>query len=300
LKGEIFVIVVFLLAGNFFFLKRKKPMRCFVCKKTCEEVELYEGILEDGMVMVCKICAENEGVPIIQKPSQEQLKKADVRYTVRERMERLSGMRETTDISPDQMIVHKNLARLRVPAKKQIHEDIFDDYNWKIKIERRRKKMTISQLATATGVDYRILQAIEQGKLPENFRDIFSKLEIVLNVKLLKHHEDKVIRKTPEDERRIINEVKRKMGDEIEIDELEEEIENKPEEKAREREKREKLSKIYMGEADFSKREDLNNITLNDLVRMKKEREKREKLVQKKIEESELIGDDIELEFDED
>ncbi len=265
-------------------------MRCFICKRSGEEVDLYEGILEDEMVMVCSLCAENERIPIIKKPSQEQLKKADVRYNVRERMERLSGMREATEISPDQINTQKNLARLKIPKKKQLNKDIFDDYDWKVKIGRRRRKMTISQLARAIGIDYKIIQSIEYGKLPENFREVLLKLESFLNVNLLKHHEDKTIIKTDEDEQKIINNVKRKMGIEIE---------DKSKEKEIEKEKKEKLDRIYKGEADFSKREDLANVTLSDLVEMKRVREKREKKIKEKEIESELIGDEIDIELEE-
>jgi len=61
-------------------------MRCTICKKTSEEIKLYSGIKESEMIMICEDCAESEGVPIIKKPSELQLDKADERYSVRERM----------------------------------------------------------------------------------------------------------------------------------------------------------------------------------------------------------------------
>ncbi len=115
-------------------------MRCIVCKKGCQEVELYNGILEDGMVMVCSVCADEEKIPIIKKPSESQLDKADIRYSVRERMERMSGMRETTEISKEQTALQGNLAKLRAPPKKEQHADVLDNYYWTLNIARRRKK----------------------------------------------------------------------------------------------------------------------------------------------------------------
>lgn len=265
---------------------------------------MYEGILEDGMVMVCSFCAENEGIPIIKKPTNEQLKKAEKRYSVRERMERLSGVGQTTDISPDQTIVQRNLARLRVPEKKQLNEEVLENYDWNIKIERRRRKMTLSQLATQSGIDYNILQSIEKGQLPSNFKEVFLKLESFLGIRLLKYHEPLRVMRTSKDEERIINEVKRKMGldvgeEEEEEEEFWEESEDIVQEEEGERlrkEKIEKVEKIRKGEFDFSRRQDLTNVTLNDLVEMKKAREKHKERLIRREKESSLFGEDIDLE----
>jgi len=99
-------------------------MRCTICKKTSEEIKLYSGIKESEMIMICEDCAESEGVPIIKKPSELQLDKADERYSVRERMERISGMHESTERKNSTFITQGNLAKLRIPPKKEYHEDV--------------------------------------------------------------------------------------------------------------------------------------------------------------------------------
>ena len=43
-------------------------MKCTICKKTSEEVQLFNGIMESDMVMICEDCAEDQKVPIIKKP----------------------------------------------------------------------------------------------------------------------------------------------------------------------------------------------------------------------------------------
>ena len=97
-------------------------MRCTVCKKTSDETKLYSGILEADMVMICEDCAEDYKVPIIKKPSTSQLDRIDQKYSVRERMEVMAGMRERIPISEDLMSAQGNLAKLRAPMKKQLHE----------------------------------------------------------------------------------------------------------------------------------------------------------------------------------
>lgn len=250
--------------------------RCTICKKTSEEIQLYTGILDAEMVMVCEHCAEEEGIPLIKKPSEKQLNRADKKYTVRERMEILSGSRDATDISDDQMVTQRNLAKLRAPPKKQYHEDVLDNYSWTLNIARRRAKLTASQLAEKTQVSSEIIRSIEKGKIPENFEEIFPKLENYLGIKLLKNNGGKInfIRKR-EEEDKILESVRKKIESPNSLDEP--------------------TPKKKIG-LDFSSRESLENVTLNDLVEMKRAKEAREKKRKSKIQEDSILGEDIDLE----
>jgi ribosome-binding protein aMBF1 (putative translation factor) len=266
--------------------------RCAICKQTSDEVKLFEGVFKAEMINICKECAESEGIPIIQKPSESQLDKADERYTVRERMEIISGMRNTTEISEDQTITQGNLAKLKVPPKKQYHEDVLDNYYWTLNIARRRKKLTINQLANQTQIPTETIQAIEKGKIPEDFETIFPKLELFLDVKLLKNHKKEVhfLHPTKEETDEILRQVKEKMD----LPKLE-----KPKSKEKTLEqKKEQLEKLSKGEIDFSKREDLSSVTLNDLVEMKKQRKQKESKRKSKAQEEAMLGDDLELDLE--
>jgi ribosome-binding protein aMBF1 (putative translation factor) len=284
---------------------------CIVCKKTCEETELYDGIFESGMVLICKTCSEDGKIPLIRKPSEDQLEKADKRYSVRERMEHLSGMRDTTEISGEQNIVQRNLARLKMPDKKQQHEDVSDNYYWELNIARRRKKLSIRQLAELIKIDAKILNEIEDGKIPENFEEIFLKLESFLGIKLLKNHKRKIsFIRTIDEEKEILSSVRKKMGeclvdgengeeeDDI-VDEIENGIKEAKEIQKAEESKNDKIIKLRRGEIDMSKRENLSNITLNDLVEIKKQREEEEKEIKVQKQNSTMFGDDLELDIDE-
>ena len=188
-------------------------MRCAICKKTSDETKLLEGIFKAEMINVCSDCAEDEGIPIITKPSEAQLEKADERYSVRERMENLSGPRDTTEISKDQTITQGNLAKLRMPAPKEHHEDVIDNYYWTLNLARRRKKLTIFQLAEKMQVDPEVIKGIEKGKLPRGFQDLFIKLEAFLGIKLLKAHVQKInFIRNYDTEKEILKRVGKKMG----------------------------------------------------------------------------------------
>jgi len=267
-------------------------MRCAVCKREQDEVKLFEGILKAEMIRICEDCSESEGVPLIRKPSENQLKKADERYSVRERMERISGVRDSTEISEDQIVTQGNLARLRVPPKKQQNENVLDNYYWTLNIERRRKKLSINQLANLIKIDVKILQSIERGKIPENFEEIFLQLESFLGIKLLKNHPQQVsFTRTVDEEREILKSVSGKMNgeDTSDTDILLEELDLEQEET------REKISK---GEMDFSRRENIENVTLNDLVEMKKEREKNHIKTKRRIQTDAILGDDLDIDVE--
>ncbi|MFH1452261.1 MAG: helix-turn-helix domain-containing protein [archaeon] len=266
-------------------------MRCKFCKKESDQAILLEGIYDSEMIICCAECAEKEGVPLIRKPSTEQLNKAEERYSVRERMEYMSGMRDKTEISGEQLKIQGDIARLKMPEKKQYHEDVLENYYWTLNMARRRKKLSIKQLANLTQIDKHIIEEIERGKIPKDFEEIFLKLESFLGIKLLKSHKPKVkFRRTIEEEREILKKVREKM--ENPQDEEDEEDEETIEQK------KEKLERISRGEIDFSNPEDIENVTLSDLVEMKRQRERKEIQRKKRIQTDAMLGDDLELDID--
>ncbi|MDD2445006.1 MAG: hypothetical protein PHF09_00120 [Candidatus Nanoarchaeia archaeon] len=256
--------------------------KCVLCGITERETTLYEGIYDREMIFVCQNCAREERIPVIKKPSIEQLKDANKFYSVRERMEKMSGMRRIrTNIGEDQQIVLRNLTKLRMPEPKQKHEDVEDNYYWEINMARRRRKMTTNQLAKETGISLEIIENLEKGKLPLEFKEILSKLEGYFNIKLLKHHDPKVNFFMKENENKILEDVKQK------IKEDREEVFKKR--------KRKILRKIENSEIDFSKQENLENITLNDLIEIKRRKEKEEQKKKYESQRKELFGEDLEL-----
>lgn len=279
--------------------------RCTICKRENEEVPLFEGVLKTDIVMICNECARSEGIPIIRKPSKDQLQRADERYSVRERMEKISGVRDATEISEEQTIVQGTLARLKAPPKKQSHLDVLDNYYWTLNMARRRKKLSIGQLAERVQIDRNIIQSIEKGRIPENFQEIFLKLESFLGIKLLRNHPKKLsFTRTVDEEKEILRSVEARMSgkdfneSDVLLSELESEEKNDFDDEYLEK-KEETKRKISKGEADFSRRESFENVTLNDLVEMKKERERRQMKFKKKIETDAMIGDDLDIELDE-
>jgi len=280
-------------------------MRCAICKKSEEETVLQDGIFKSTIEKVCEVCAGKENIPLLRKPTQEQLAVADKRYSVRERMEKISNpyLAKPSDLSKDQSVAHKNLNKLRVLPKKQLNDKLYDNYYWRLTLARRRKKMSQAQLAKKSGVPEEIIDSIEKGILPANFEEPIVKLELELGVNLLKDHETKVQfnRINRNEEHEILKKVGEKIGitpvfykqdneygEEIDIQEL-----NEPEDAVS---KSEKLSKLFHGKLDMSKRDALHDITLSDLQKMKKEKEEKEREVKLQKEHEDLFGEDVDFE----
>jgi ribosome-binding protein aMBF1 (putative translation factor) len=246
-------------------------MKCVICNLSEDEAELFDGIYDNEVVKVCKRCAELENIPFFKKPTKEQVEVSERRYSVRERMERLSGNKKK--LNKEQLIANENLNKLKMPPKKQHDKDLLDDYYWRLQMARRSEKYTINQLSQKAQIPVEDLQNLEKGVLPENFKEIIEKLELVLNIKLFKEHH-KVINfnfPKPDEAQEILKKVKEK-------------IEHQEEEKEP---KEEKIKKLARGELDFSKRENIKDIKLKDLIDMKRKRDKEK-----------MLGDEVELDGD--
>jgi len=260
-------------------------MRCAICKKEGDEVELFEGIHNAEIIMTCAYCSDNEGIPIVKRPSQEQIEQSKKTYSVRERMEIMSGMRKTTSISDEQSIIQGNLAKLKMPEAKQTHPDIFDNYYWQVNMGRRRKKITLNQMASQTGISSEVIESIEKGKIPQDHKNVFLKLELFLGIKLLKIRPQKMtLTQMINEEKEILARVKQKM-DSKSVD-------------WEEGHRREKVERIIDDNFDFSDRKHLQEVTLNDLIDMKRRKEKKEKEHLEKSKKDSMIGDEIDLELE--
>jgi ribosome-binding protein aMBF1 (putative translation factor) len=237
-------------------------MHCHICNKSEEGTVFVRGVYEGEIVTLCSNCARMENVPMIRRATQEQINKANVRYSVRERMERMS---QKPKIIYDQAITHKNLSKLNFPQKRKDQEGLVENYDWKLKIARRKNKLSISQLALASGVSQEDIQKLESGQPISAMEPVVAKLEVTLNIQLLKYNS------------RIQQKQKEKPFGDIPVEVIEEP----------KVEKTGLFKKILSGKLDFSKKKDIENITLKDLAEMKRQREKGE-LPEEEIEVEEL------------
>ena len=118
---------------------------CFRCGVSGDRVRLHDAISNKGIVKVCEDCANIERIPIIKKPTENQIKEAQRHRTVHERLvgaglgKKLTTNRETTlrDLV-DQKFKNRGI---------QNHPDLIDNFHWKIQQVKRLKRITREEFA---------------------------------------------------------------------------------------------------------------------------------------------------------
>jgi len=253
-------------------------MKCAVCGVTDKETELFEGISIGEMIMVCKPCAKEGGIPVIKKPSLIQLEQADEHQSVRQRMERLSGMHRITPISDDGSSSQALRARLKEPPKAESNSRVVHNYHWNLTLARRRKKQTVTQVSKETGVSQQDIVSIERGKIPAHFEEIFPRLERYFGISLLTSHPKQVsfVRKHEESSEEILEAVRNKMTGTVP------EIKTPP------------LTPVKPVKEQYS-----DKVTLNELIERKRARDKQLNRAKAQKQEDNLIGDDLDLDLSE-
>lgn len=286
--------------------------RCSICNKSSNETTIFEGVSQDEIIRICESCAELENIPLIKKPSSSQLNAAERPQSVKERMERLSGL-SRSPLSRDYEVAQRNIHKLRPAPIKQASDMLKPNYDWLLKMARRRMKLTLTQLSEKTGVPVKVIEDFERAQLPLNLYETAIKLENALDIQLVISHEKEIsFTRSIDREKEILAEVEEKMNlpkaQQREIEKMNnpnEEFEETNQkssisqthtahptnqahtihDKKREEARQEKMNLLKKGKLDLSRRQNLDNLKLSDLVELKKKREQ-----------DALMGDDLDFE----
>lgn len=240
---------------------------CFKCGLSSERTRLFDAISDEGVVKMCEACSKEENLPIVKKPTTFQLKEAERKGTVYERLAGISGIKYTKAEIPEKKqelkkqeitlkdIVDKNyMEKIKKADKiKKSHINFIDNFHWVIMRARRLKKLTQKQLAKEIQESEAAIKMAEQGILPEDDYKLINKLEAYLGIKL---KEDKTGDYKDENEEKIsLENLDMKIAKELTISDLKE-IKDKKEE-----------SEISENEADFLiDEENLSNEDIDDLI----------------------------------
>ena len=277
-------------------------MKCAVCGKPEEKVPLFDGIYDGKLTKVCYFCSNVENITLIKKPTQSQLEEAERRHSVRELMEKISSPQGRL-VAKENIMAHKTLAKLKFPEAKQEHGDLIQNYDWVLKQARRHSKLSISQVSEKTNVDKVQIESLESGKLFPGFEKVVFSLENFFDIKILSRRLESVAQlknreKIEKTEKEILEEVRNKMGKHNflvrnkPLEDIEKETEtsygtidldqirhNKQSEQIESDKRVQKLTEeIESGKFDFSKKENLDKIRIQDLARLKKIKEEKEKI----------------------
>ncbi len=181
-----------------------------VCFNCGFESELIEAIDNQEVIRICRDCARKSGLPLIQKPTPEQLRAAQRFQGVKERLASAPGFRNEVHVEKKHIDVHaydealkkvslskpvkinedgedKQIEKvLRESLKKREYPDLVENFHWHIQQGRRMKKISQKQLGEFIAEPEVMISLAEQGKLPDNYDRLISKLEQYLSVKLRK------------------------------------------------------------------------------------------------------------------
>lgn len=156
---------------------------CFRCGVSGEKVRLYNAISSKGVVKICSDCNSVERLPIIKRPTTDQIADSQRQKSVRDM---LSGINRGKLIAGREMslreLVDKNLKERL--AKQP--SDLIDNFHWTIQRVRRNRKITREQFAKGINESEATVRMLEQGILPNNDYKIINKVESYLGVGLKK------------------------------------------------------------------------------------------------------------------
>lgn len=168
---------------------------CSRCGVSGEKVRLYDAISSTGIVKICGECNAVEGLPVIKRPTTDQIADSQRQKSVRDmlagvnRGKMLSGREPTL-----RELVDKNL---KERLSKQ-PSDLIDNFQWTIQRVRRNRKITREQFAKGIGESEATIRMLESGVLPNNDYKIITKTENFLGINLKKQG----VSKLPENQQR--------------------------------------------------------------------------------------------------
>ena len=168
-------------------------MECFKCGVPEDRAFLYEVISPKGIVRVCRKCSHDLDFPMIKTSTDFEEKGDKKRSSVREIMERLSGVKHSPSKQKElekqdshlKKIVEENLEEI-IKASPISTDEFVDNFHWAIMRARRREKLTQTELARKIHESEIAVKLAEQGIVSEQTPGLVKKLEAYLNVRIKK------------------------------------------------------------------------------------------------------------------
>lgn len=177
---------------------------CFKCGITDNKIRLFDAISGEGIKKICERCSMGENIPIIRRPTTFQLKEAERKQSVYEKLSGAAGVnpiKHKQRLSVDEErkrrllekqdttlrdVVDRNY-KIRQPINIQPRADLIENFHWILMRSRRKKKLTQSDLAREISESVNAIKMAEQGILPEDDHKLLNKLEAFLGIRLSKN-----------------------------------------------------------------------------------------------------------------
>ena len=165
---------------------------CIRCEVSGDKARLFDAVSEDGIVKICSKCLAEEDMPIIKRPTTEQLKEIErkpVVYSKRRREELAGHQNINLDLMKQESslrdLVDKNIKKTDSKESRP-RPDLVDNFHWIIRRARKSKKITRKQAARDIGESELVIEMAERGILPEDDNRLVNKLENYLGIRIVK------------------------------------------------------------------------------------------------------------------
>lgn len=159
---------------------------CFKCGVSSEKRELRDAITNHGLVKICERCNEIERLPIVKRPTEEQINTSKNPRQVSVQ-ERLNSMTKKGYIGGKEVTLRDLVDKDFKSKKFEQPSDLVTNFHWKIQMVRRNRKITREQFSKGIGESEATVRMIEQGFIPGNNPELISKIEKYLNINLRKN-----------------------------------------------------------------------------------------------------------------
>ena len=158
---------------------------CFKCGVSGERVRLYDAISNRGLIKICEDCASREDLPIVKKPTEEQIVESKTPGS-RSVRDRLKNMQRNNFIIGREPTLRDLVDKKFKTNTFQTPSDLVPNFHWTIQQIRRARKITREQFAKGIGESEATVRMVEEGILPNGDYKIINKIESYLKITLRK------------------------------------------------------------------------------------------------------------------
>ena len=163
--------------------------QCFKCEISDERALLFDAISHSGIVKICRRCSIAENLPIIRVKTEEEIEEQKRKQELSRKQGISSQRTYLKQPGKDDMALRKLVEenfRKNFKEDSSLKETLVDNFQWVIMRARRAKHMTQEQFANAIKEPIVAIKTIESGFVPEKSRELISKIETYLFIRLRK------------------------------------------------------------------------------------------------------------------
>jgi len=173
---------------------------CYFCGISGGKEPLYDAVSDRELVKICEKCSARINIPIINRPSNHQLKEADRPRTVYERLYKMARLedhkkqieeqkkREDIDLKKKELelaqIMEKNAREKSISIKQK--DELIENFHWEIMRQRRKRGISQKQLGEEIGESEVSIKMAERAILPKDYFNLIEKLENYFKIPLKK------------------------------------------------------------------------------------------------------------------